>query len=165
MPLQLLPDPDPALATLAYALDQARASSYPLTFAVSRIADPNLDAALALDALAAHVGYQGLGVHWIEVPRRIAAKLLRHLIGGELAYPAEVVPDEQAAALSASFLGLFPEDTRYFTNGAISGDCAIYDRTGNEVVGWRSLSAAPFDNGVIALGGGRVGRLWAEDAP
>jgi hypothetical protein len=33
------------------------------------------------------------------------------------------------------------------------------------VLGWRSISAAPYDNGVIALAGDRVGLLWAEDAP
>jgi hypothetical protein len=33
------------------------------------------------------------------------------------------------------------------------------------VLGWRSISVAPFDNGVIGLAADRVGMLWAEDAP
>ncbi len=166
MTLELLPDPDPLIAALARELDQAREPSYPLTFEVRRLAESApADPALALDALAAQAGYQGLGAGWVAVPRRIAAKILLHIIGGELAYPEEVVPRERAEALGARFLGLFPEGTYYFTNGAISGDFAVYDRDGAEVLGWRSLSAAPFDNGVIALGGGRVGLIWAEDAP
>lgn len=163
---ELLPDPDPALAALARDLERAREPSYPLTLELRRLAGaaPD-DPAAALDALAAAAGYRGLGPGWVEVPRRIAAKILLHVIGGELAYPEEVVPRPEAEALAARFLVLFPEGARYFTNGAISGDFAVYDRAGAEVLGWRSLSEAPLDNGVAALGGGRVGLLWAEDAP
>lgn len=166
MPPELLPDNDPALDELARDLERARAPSYPLLFAAQRLATPDPDApTAALDALAASVGYTGLGAGWIEVPRRIAAKILGHLIGGELAYPAEIVPPAQAEALAGRFLALFPAGSRHYTNGAISGDFAVYDATGGEVLGWRSLSAAPLDNGVIALGGGRVAMIWAEDAP
>ncbi|NTU83131.1 MAG: hypothetical protein HGA45_27800 [Chloroflexales bacterium] len=165
-PYELLHDPDPAIDTLARDLEQAREPSYPLTLLVRRIAGPvPAEPAPALDALAAEAGYRGLGPGWVEVPRRSAAKILLHIIGGELGYPAEVMPRERAEALGASFLALFAEGSRYFTNGAVSGDFAIYDRHGAEVLGWRSLSEAPFDNGVIALGGERVGLLWAEDAP
>jgi hypothetical protein len=165
MPPELLPDHDPALDDLAHALDQAREPSYPLLFAARRLAGDAHAPDEVLDALAEAIGYQALGPGWIEVPRRIAAKILAHVIGGELAYPEEVIPREQAEALAARFLALFPAGARHYTNGAISGDFAVYDNQGGEVLGWRSLSAAPFDNGVIALGGGRVAILWAEDAP
>jgi hypothetical protein len=162
----LLPDDDPALAALERDLVQVRAPSYPLLFAAHRLTAPSAAASeVVLDALATAVGYNGLGAHWIEIPRRIAAKILAHIIGGELAYPAQVAPREQAEALATRFLARFPTGARYYTNGAISGDFAVYDSQGNEVLGWRSLSAAPFDNGVIALGGGRIAMLWAEDAP
>lgn len=166
MPIELLPDPDPALAALARDLERAREPSYPLTLELRRLAAaaPD-DAAPALDALAAEAGYRGLGAAWVEVPRRIAAKILLHVVGGELAYPAEVVPRERAEALAERFLALFPAGARFFTNGAVSGAFAIYDRAGEEVLGWRSLSEAPLDNGVAAIGGGRVGLIWAEDAP
>ncbi|RRR66350.1 MAG: hypothetical protein EI684_20925, partial [Candidatus Viridilinea halotolerans] len=62
-------------------------------------------------------------------------------------------------------LALLGEPTSYYTNGAISGAFAIYDAQGNEVLGWRSLSDAPFDNGLIAFDTQRVVMLWAEDAP
>lgn len=166
MTLELLPDPDPAVADLARDLELAREASYPLTIELRRLAGaPPADPALALDALVVAAGFTGLGAAWVEVPRRIAAKILLHIIGGELAYPAEVIPGAQAEALGARFLALFAEGGRYFTNGVVSGEFAIYDRAGAEVLGWRSLSEAPFDNGVVALGGGRVGMIWAEDAP
>lgn len=161
----LQPDPDPAVSDLADALDQARASSYPLTFAVYRLAYAPDPPHVALDALAAELGYRSLGEHWIEIPRRIALKLLTHLIGGELAYPVEVVPPTQAEELARRFLALFPRGARYFTNGAVSGDFAIYASDGREILGWRSLSEAPLDNGVVALGAERIALLWAEDAP
>jgi hypothetical protein len=162
--LELLPDPDPALAALARELERARQPSYPLTF-VARRAPAAADAIAVADALAAEAGYSGLGAAWAEVPRRIAVKILAHVIGGELAYPEQVVPPERAADLAARFVALLPERARFFTNGALSGDFAIYDLAGAELLGWRSISAAPFDNGVVAVGAERALLLWAEDAP
>jgi hypothetical protein len=95
----------------------------------------------------------------------MAAKILTQIIGSELAYPEQVVPRERATELATRFLALFPKGARYYTNGAISGDFAVYDLQGAELLGWRSLSAAPFDNGIVALGSGRIAMLWAEDAP
>jgi hypothetical protein len=161
----LLSDPDPAIAALARDLDRARASSYPLTFAARRLAAAPAQPFAACDALAAELGYQGLGEHWVELPRRIAVKLLTHLIGGELAYPAQVAPPARAQELARRVLDLVPGDARYFTNGAISGDFALYDVNGREVLGWRSISAAPLDNGLAIVGGERIVFLWAEDAP
>ncbi len=161
----LLPDNDPAIDALARDLDRARESSYPLTFAVRRLSAAPAHPAAACDALAAELGYQGLGEHWVELPRRIAAKLLTHLIGGELAYPTQVVPPAQARDLANRVLDLVPRGARYFTNGAISGDFALYDVHGQEVLGWRSISTAPLDNGLIIVGAGRIALLWAEDSP
>jgi hypothetical protein len=162
---ELLPDNDPAVGALIRDLERAREPSYPLTFASHRLAAPADDAHPTLDAVVAAAGFQGLGAGWVEVPRRIAAKILAHLIGGELAYPEEVLPRERAEELAGRFLALVAPPARYFTNGALSGDFAVYDLQGEEVLGWRSLSEAPYDNGVIALGADRVAMLWAEDAP
>lgn len=163
----LLPDPDPdrRIAELNDALDAARAESYPLLLSVRRLGAPAESHSAALDALAADEGYSGLGERWVEVPRRIAAKILTHLIASELAYPAEVVEPGRAEQLAGRFLELFGAGARYFTNGACSGPFAIYNSAGEEVLGWRSISAAPFDNGVVGLSAERVGMLWAEDAP
>jgi hypothetical protein len=165
--ITLLPDTDPAIAALERDLDRARerAESYPLLLSVRRLASPPAEPTAALDALASEEGYSNLGANWIEVPRRIAAKLLAHLIASELAYPTEVVPRPAAEELAGRFLALFPPGARYFTNGACSGETAIYNSAGEEVLGWRSISAAPFDNGVVGLAAERVGMLWAEDAP
>jgi len=161
----LLPDPDRAIEALMDDLDAARAESYPLLVSVRRLSEPPADALGALDALVTEEGYVGLGANWVEVQRRIAAKILTHLIASELAYPNEIVEQAAAEELAGRFLGLFAPGARYFTNGACSGPFAIYDSAGGEVLGWRSISAAPFDNGVIALSPERVGMLWAEDAP
>ncbi|MEI7772675.1 MAG: hypothetical protein WCI67_21975 [Chloroflexales bacterium] len=162
----LLQDTDRTIDDLINDLDAARAESYPLMLSVRRLAEPAGDTPHAtLDALAAEEGYTGLGEGWVEVPRRIAAKILAHLIASELAYPTEVVEPAAAEGLAGRFLALFPQGARYFTNGACSGPFAIYDIAGEEVLGWRSISAAPFDNGVIGLAAERVGMLWAEDAP
>lgn len=162
----LLPDDDPSFDALAADLATARAASYPLLVASYCATTPNpAEATATLDAVAAAVGYQGLGAGWIAVPRRIALKLLTQLIAGELAYPAEIVPREQAEMLAGRFLGRLAPEARYYTNGAISGEFAVYDAQGNAVLGWRSLSSAPFDNGVVALDQQRVALLWAEDAP
>lgn len=162
---ELLPDPDPRIAALDRDLQRARAESYPLTFAVQRLAAPPASPTQAIDALCAELDFAGLGEAWIEIPRRIAAKMLTHLIASDLAYPEEVVPQEQAEALAGRFLELFPAGARYFTNGALSGEFAVYDLEGAEVLGWRSISDAPLDNGVAAVSAERVAMLWAEDAP
>lgn len=161
----LLAADDPAVATLGRDLERARRESYTLTYEVCRLSRPVSEPEEALDALAADLEFQTLGPNWIEIPRRIAAKLLTQLIASELAYPEEVVAGEEAAELAARFLALFPSGARYFTNGAVSGETAIYDVDGNEVVGWRSLSEADLDNGVIALSADLVGMIWAEDSP
>jgi hypothetical protein len=161
----LLPDTDHAVDDLLRDLDDARAESYPLLLSTRRLAAPGDPPQATLDALAAEEGYTGLGANWVEVPRRIAAKILAHLIASELAYPTEVVDPAAAEGLAGRFLALFPAGARYFTNGACSGPFAVYDIAGEEVLGWRSISVAPFDNGVIGLAADRVGMLWAEDAP
>ncbi|MEI7645082.1 MAG: hypothetical protein WCJ55_12470 [Chloroflexales bacterium] len=161
----LRPDTDRAIDDLMRDLDNARIKSYPLLLSVRRIAAPGATPHASLDALAAEEGYTGLGANWIEVPRRIAAKILTHLIASDLAYPTEVALPAEAEELASRFLALFAPGARYFTNGTCSGPFAVYDIAGEAVLGWRSISAAPFDNGVIGLAADRVGMLWAEDAP
>jgi hypothetical protein len=163
--LDLLPDTDRAIDDLLRDLDDARAESYPLLLSVRRLTGQGDTPHATLDALAVVEGYTGLGGNWIEVPRRIAAKILAHLIASELAYPTDVVEPTAAEDLAGRFLALFTQGARYFTNGACSGPFAVYDIAGEEVLGWRSISAAPFDNGVIGLSAERVGMIWAEDAP
>ncbi len=156
---------DPAIAGLWMAIETARVQSYPLTGAAFRLTRPPQTVTEALDAVAQELDFQPLGEHWIEVPRRIALKIATHIIAHDLAYPDEIVPKAQASELAGRVLALLGPRARYFTNGAVSGDFAIYDVHGNEVVGWRSLSEAPFDHGIIALDEQRVVVLWAEDAP
>ncbi|WP_298819670.1 hypothetical protein [Chloroflexus sp.] len=163
-PLIIL-DTDPTIEGLWVAIETARAQSYPLTGAAFRLTRPPQTPFEALDAAARELDFQPLGERWIEVPRRIALKIVTHIIAHDLAYPDEIVPTTQATELAGRVLGLLGTRARYFTNGAVSGDFAIYNIHGEEVVGWRSLSEAPFDHGIIALDEQRVVVLWAEDAP
>lgn len=116
-----------------------------------------------LDAFVAQYGYTGLGEHWIEVQRRVARKILFRVLLEELAYPEQTMSTEEAEAFAARFLDLFAAGSRYFTNGTCSGEVAIYTLTGDQVLGWRSISTATFDNGVIVVNGQRIGIIWAED--
>jgi hypothetical protein len=162
----LLPDEDPALAALVSDLEAARAESYPLTAAgyLHRL-PADADPRALCDLIAADLGFQPLGAHWIEVPRRVAHKILLHIISEDLAYPTEVTAEDEAEELAQRLLAAYPSGGRYFTNGAVSGAVALYDRDGNEVVGWRSLSEAPLDHGLLAIGPTRALLVWAEDAP
>ncbi|WP_322510884.1 hypothetical protein [Chloroflexus sp.] len=161
----LLPETDPAIEGLWVAIETARAQSYPLTGAAFRLTRPPQTPYEALDAAARELDFYPLGQHWIEVPRRIALKIATHIIAHDLAYPDEIVPAAQATELAGRVLALLGARARYFTNGAVSGDFAVYDVQGNEVIGWRSLSEAPFDHGLFALDDRLVIVLWAEDAP
>lgn len=161
----LILETDPAIEGLWVAIETARAQSYPLTGTAFRLTRAPQTPYEALDAAARELDFQPLGPHWIEVPRRIAVKIATHIIAHDLAYPDEIVPTAQASELAGRVLALVGPQARYFTNGAVSGEFAIYDMHGNEVIGWRSLSDAPFDHGLFALDDRRVIVLWAEDAP
>lgn len=116
-----------------------------------------------LDAFVAQHGYAGLGEHWIELPRRSARKVLINVLLEELAYPEETMSETDATELAERFLNLFETGSRYFTNGTCSGANAIYTLSGEQVLGWRSISTKTFDNGIIAVHPHRIGILWAED--
>ncbi|MBO9349333.1 hypothetical protein [Chloroflexus sp. MS-G] len=156
---------DPEIEGLWVAIETARAESYPLIGAAFRLYRPPSDPYTVLDAVARELDFQPLGKHWIEVPRRIALKIATHIIAHDLAYPDEIVPEVQATELARRVLALLDAKARFFTNGAVSGNFAVYDIHGNEVVGWRSLSEAPLDHGLFAFDERRVVVLWAEDAP
>lgn len=162
----LAPDDDEALLAIIDDIAAARAESYPLTVAGYRHALPaDGDGRALCDIIARDMEFQPLGEHWIEVPRRVAQKILLHVIAEDLAYPADIVDPAEAEELATRLMAAYPSGGRFYTNGAISGSVALYDKDGNEVVGWRSLSDAPLDNGLIAIGPTRALIVWAEDAP
>ncbi len=160
------PADDPEVEQLAATLDQARDGN-PLLFDILRLhcddagAQPGYPA--LLDACVALFDYTGLGADWIELRRGIARKLLIHVLHEGLAYPEAMMDLELAEACAERFLEFFPPGTRYFTNGTCSGEAAIYTLDGRQVLGWRPISSATFDNGVIAVSPDRIGIVWAED--
>lgn len=157
---------DPEVEQLAAAIDQARDGN-PLLFDILRLNQDNAgeqpDYPALLDAFVALFDYTGLGAHWIELRRGIARKLLIHVLHEGLAYPEEMMDKETAEACAERFLEFFAPGTRYFTNGTCSGEAVIYTLEGQQVLGWRPISSATFDNGVIAVSSDRIGIVWAED--
>lgn len=117
-----------------------------------------------LDAFVSQYGYIGLGEHWIELSRRSARKVVINVLVEELAYPEETMSEAVATELAERFLNLFETGSRYFTNGTCSGATAIYTLSGEQVLGWRSISTKTFDNGIIVVHPRRIGMLWAEGA-
>ncbi|MFP4438772.1 MAG: hypothetical protein ACLFVO_16140 [Chloroflexaceae bacterium] len=163
------PADDPEVEQLAAAIDQARDGN-PLLFDVLRLnrddagdAGEQPDYPALLDAFVALFDYTGLAAHWIELRRGIARKLLIHVLHEGLAYPEEMMDKETAEACAERFLEFFAPGTRYFTNGTCSGEAVIYTLAGQQVLGWRPISSATFDNGVIAVSSDRIGIVWAED--
>lgn len=160
------PANDPEVEQLAAEIDQAREGN-PLLFDVLTFSREETRAEpqhlALLDAFVALFDYTGLGEHWIELRRGVARKLLVHVLHEGLAYPEEMMDKTAAEACADRFLALFAPGTRYFTNGTCSGEAAIYTLEGTQVLGWRSISTAPFDNGIIAMSSDRIGIVWAED--
>lgn len=160
------PEPDPLIDQLCTAMLTA-AGDYPLFVDIQQLTvaagGDDLDYHPILDAFVSQYEYTGLGDYWIEVPRRIARKILLHVLSESLAYPEAVMDPAEAEQFSAHFLDLFDPGSRFFTNGTCSGETAVYTTTGEEVLGWRSMSESTFDNGIIAANPQRVGIVWAED--
>lgn len=162
----LAAETDPQIEQLRTAMLDA-AEDYPLIIDIQQLIIDNptedLDYRPILDAFVARYGYTGLADHWIEIPRRMARKILQHVLSESLAYPDPIMDEEEASQFTERFLDLFASGSRYFTNGTCSGETTIYTSTGEEVLGWRPISTATFDNGIIAVNPRRIGMVWAED--
>lgn len=160
------PDADAEISQLFADIEQTRDGS-PLVLAVEQYAlsgdGANMAPHLLLDAMVAQYGYTGPGPYWIEVARRVARKILVHVLHEELAYPEETMDQTEAEAFAERFLNLFDSDSHYYTNGVCSGEASIFTLEGEQVLGWRSISALPFDNGLIVVSSQRIGMIWAED--
>jgi hypothetical protein len=87
--------------------------------------------------------------------RMDAAQLLIHLIARDQAYGAPTDALDLAELCARDFLSLFPEESQFLTNSP--------DPIGAESRGWRPLTDATFDAGVVVVSEHRVGALWFED--
>ena len=77
-----------------------------------------------------------------EASARLA---MRKLLHRDMAYSAEVMPEQQAEQLTERFFAQFGNGARFFTNN------------------WCSATDATFDEGVLVIGSQQSGCLWVED--
>ncbi len=80
------------------------------------------------------------------------------VLARDLAYRATIMPNEDAEALAASFLRLFPAPASYWTNGEL-----LVAHAHGTSGAWRSATEATFDSGLVVVSATRAGILWVED--
>jgi hypothetical protein len=93
-----------------------------------------------------------------------AQRLIARLLHRDLAYDYEMMPVEDAVAMTERFLEPFRgESPRYFSNGDFHTQPVRQDPESNASAAWNPMTTATFDTGVIVLGSARSGYLWVED--
>jgi hypothetical protein len=98
-----------------------------------------------------------------EIDQAAARHLIRLVLHRDMAYNAEVMPENRAAELADQFLAQFGPGTRYFSNGSwhlpplVRGDGVVCGPS------WDPVTPATFDTGVLAIGRERSGCFWIED--
>lgn len=98
--------------------------------------------------------FRKLGDKWKEVTETDARHILTRIIAFDLAYGLPDIDKPLADTIRDSFLALFDQHSRYFTNGT-------FDSKG--LTGWTPLSDATFDSGVVVMDSASIGLLWVED--
>ncbi|MFN7974342.1 MAG: hypothetical protein U0166_18670 [Acidobacteriota bacterium] len=85
-----------------------------------------------------------------------ARRLLTRILHRSLAFTSiELRSRAEAERIAAAFLGAFGPPTTFLCNAEIGED--------GEIGSWDSASLLTFDAGVVAIGGERVGILWAAE--
>jgi len=95
--------------------------------------------------LAREFGLRGDAECYREIDEASARLSIRRLLHRDLAYSAEVMPEQQAEQLTEQFLAQFGSGARFFTNN------------------WCPATNATFDEGVLVMGPDHSGCLWVED--
>ncbi len=101
-----------------------------------------------------------------ELPdRETAVAVLSELLHKDMAYGAKMMPQEEADLLATDFLSLFGEKSRYFSNAtwqkekdSFAGQTHV-----KRLNGWKSLTEATFDSGIIVADTDKIGIVWFED--
>lgn len=108
-----------------------------------------------LDSLAQSLGLKGIGRYWREIRREGAITLATAFLTHDLAYHAQLMPDERSADLARRFISSFADDARFFTNSGYS--------TGSTSWSWAPLTESTFDAGILAVSDSLVGVLVVQD--
>jgi hypothetical protein len=103
-----------------------------------------------IDAYVTSTGLNALGEHWIAIDSHRADEIITQLFYRHQAYSIEIMPLDEAKALSKDILGLFTEPSQHYTN---------VDHDGSSM----PVTGAPFDRGVVVLDETSIGMFWVED--
>lgn len=94
-----------------------------------------------------------------EVSAGHAQVVLETLLWKDLAYRAEVMPQQRAQDLAREFVISHTDPgTKFFINA----DWSLYIKESNGF-SFTGLTESTFDGGVVALGGGFASCVWVED--
>jgi len=113
------------------------------------------------DALARTAGLRALGTAWRALTPEEARAHVQTILSRDLAYSAELMAVNDAAALADDFLNLAGEGSSHWTNGVWPPASAL--RAAGWAGSWTPATAATFDTGVVAVGPEWVALLWIED--
>jgi hypothetical protein len=95
--------------------------------------------------LAKEFGLRPDAACYREIDQACARLSVQRLLHRDLAYSAEVMPEQQAVRLTERFFAEFGTGARFFTNN------------------WCPATDATFDEGVLVISPQRSGCLWVED--
>jgi hypothetical protein len=150
------PVTDAAFATLAAALCDLR--SFGATTVLRRPVGSDGPGATRA-ALLAERGWNELGGAWMDVDAERAARIVAWLLEHDLAYETSNHEAEAAAQLAAKLVGACGAG-RWCTNGPL---VLAHLGVPGMASGWRPLTGATFDSGVIFEGDHEVLIFWVED--
>jgi hypothetical protein len=154
------PPDDPRLAKLVEAVERARGESDFVLW--SGQLPPGREAHDQVESLMREpwgrfTGSAALAEEWTprfdEFSEEWAVRRLTWLLGHDLAYDSELVPEAEAEEVANRFVELLPSPRRWFSNRS------------NVSRGWSPMTSYTYDEGVIAAGESRAYIAWfmAED--
>lgn len=99
-----------------------------------------------------------------QIVKSEALQILTLILHRDMAYHEEIMPEETAAALSATFLQSFEDESAtFFTNADYTRKGGIFGKQGRFGPTWYPVTKAAFDAGVIVLSKTQCACLWIED--
>lgn len=120
------------------------------------LSNKTLSPIATLDKFLQRVGLLPLNQGWDEISRKQAGKVLCAVQRRDLAYGGKIPKVGNVEGRTASFLDLFGENVRFFSNGMLTGESENTRQ-------WSPATTATFDTGVVCLGALRIGILWVAD--
>ncbi len=119
---------------------------------------------IELPRVAAEFSLSPDPANYRRVTKEEAEQILTRILHKDMAYNCEIMPKRAAAELSASFLREFDDGAAsFYTNIDYSGEGRALGSSTWAGPGWKPVTQATFDAGVIAISGVQAACLWIED--